>query len=175
MSNELATDTSIVAEVTVDVPAERAFEVFTWGIADYWLDRMTLAGNIGIANETTKPILELSTDGRLYERTQLESDYGPYGVEFEWARVVAFQRPQFIHISWRVNGDHTFNFDPERAAQVHITFVPTNENQTRVKVDARDFDKLGDNWEAAHYVQSSEEFGWPAQLESFKKNVEAAS
>ena len=75
--------------VTVPLPAERAFTLFTEGFNSWWPGH-----HIGTA-EMAEAVLEPRTGGRYYER-------GVDGSECEWGQVLACDPPHRIVVAWQI-------------------------------------------------------------------------
>jgi len=115
--------------VTVSVPVERAFEVFTAEIGT-WCLFLTHA----VATERSETVvMEGRVGGRLYERT-------PSGEEHVWGTLVAWEPPNRIVYSWHPGRGE------ETAQEVEITFGPEGEG-TRVDIRHYGWERLGDRLE----------------------------
>ena len=86
-----ATDTAVRTEVVVEAPIERAFSVFTEGIGSWWRpDHHILEG------ELAEMVFEARVGGHVFDR-------GADGSECRWARVLAYEPPKRVVISWDIN------------------------------------------------------------------------
>ena len=83
-----ATDTAVHASIVVDAPIERAFSVFTQEIGSWWNPDHHI-----IEGELAEMVFEPREGGHVYDR-------GVDGSECRWARVLAFEPPTRIVISW---------------------------------------------------------------------------
>ena len=142
---------AVEKSVTVNVPIERAFEVFTEQIGTWWPLR-THAVDTKLS-ETV--VMESHVGGRLYERSSS-------GEEHLWGTVVAWEPPARIVYSWHPGRGE------ETAQQVEITFSAEGAG-TRVEVRHTGWEKLGDSMEEA--VASYDE-GWDTVIGHY---VDAAS
>ena len=86
-----ATDTSVRASVEVAAPIERAFEVFTKDIGSWWDPTHHI-----LEAELAEMVFEPRVGGHLYDR-------GVDGSECRWARVLAYEPPTRLVISWDVS------------------------------------------------------------------------
>jgi len=136
--------------VTVKVPIERAFEVFTAEIATWW----PLRTHAVDTKRSDAVILEARVGGRLYERA-------PSGEEHVWGTVIAWEAPRRIVYSWHPGRGE------ETAQEVEVTFSAEGEG-TRVDLRHYGWEKLGDGINEA--VASYDE-GWDAVIARY---VEAA-
>jgi uncharacterized protein YndB with AHSA1/START domain len=137
--------------VTVNVPVERAFEVFTAEIATWW----PLRTHAVDTERSEAVIMEGRVGGRLYERT-------PSGEEHVWGTVVAWDAPRRIVYSWHPGRGE------ETAQEVEVSFSAEGEG-TRVDVRHYGWEKLGDGIDEA--VASYDE-GWDAVVARY---VDAAN
>ena len=115
--------------VTVSVPVERAFEVFTAEIGTWW----PLRTHAVDTERSETVVMEGRVGGRLYERT-------PSGEEHVWGTLVAWEPPNRIVYSWHPGRGE------ETAQEVEITFSPEGEG-TRVDIRHYGWEKLGDRLE----------------------------
>jgi uncharacterized protein YndB with AHSA1/START domain len=155
-----AADTTTTASVTVDAPVERAFSVFTDGIDSWWPREHT----IGEA-ELKEMILEPKVGGRAY-------GIGVDGSESDWGRVLEFDPPNRIVVSWDINLQWTYESDPSRASEFEVRFVPEGPDRTRVQLEHRHLDRHGEGWEGMRDAVGSPN-GWPGGLELFAKAAAA--
>lgn len=77
--------------LTVAAPRERAFAVFTDGLATWWPREYTWARDV---LETIA--IEPREGGRCYER-------GPHNFQCDWGRVLAWNPPHQLVISWQIS------------------------------------------------------------------------
>jgi uncharacterized protein YndB with AHSA1/START domain len=143
----------VTASVTVQVPPERAFELFTEGMGSWWPKEFSWSQGkleaIGI---------EPHADGFAYER-------GPFGFTVHWGRVTAWDPPGRLVFTWQIAGDRTPQPDPERSSEVEVRFQE-EDGATRVAVEHRGWERHGDG--AREYRDGFEQAGaWPYALERF--------
>jgi uncharacterized protein YndB with AHSA1/START domain len=141
------------ASVTVEAPRERAFELFTEGMGEWWPKEFSWSQDkleaIGI---------EPHADGFAYER-------GPRGFTIHWGRVTAWDPPARLVLNWQIAGDRSPQPDPDRSSEVEVRFDEQN-GSTRVDVEHRAWERHGDG--AREYRDSFERAGaWPYALERF--------
>ncbi len=141
--------------VTVAVPVERAFRVFTDSFTSWWPPEY----HIGKA-DMAEAVLEPREGGRWYER-------GTDGSECDWGRVLAWEPPHRLVVTWQINGRWQYDPDPEHASEIEVRFVADGPEQTTVELDHRLLDRLVDG-QALHYgIRGGG--GWSAILERFAK------
>ena len=104
-------------------------------------------------------MLEQHLDGRWFER-------GVDGSECEWGRVLAWDPPNHIAMSWHLNGTWSYDPDPAKASRVDVRFVSENEHVTRVELAHSGLDKHGSGWEQLR-TGISGPGGWTGLLERF--------
>ena len=136
--------------VTVSVPVERAFAVFTREIGAWW----PLRTHAVDTERSETVVMESNVGGRLYERT-------PAGEEHVWGTLVAWEPPNRIVYSWHPGRGE------ETAQEVEVTFSPEG-NGTRVDVRHYGWEKLGERMDE---VVASYDEGWDAVIARY---VEAA-
>ena len=136
----------VVRGIDVDVPAARAFEIFTEDIGTWWPLEIH-----GVFDDRAKTcVMEPSVGGRIYE-------VAVDGEDAEWGTVTAFDPPNRVVWSWQPN--------PNRpaATEVEIVFIPQDEG-TRVELTHRGWELFGDEGPEA---RASYDEGWPVTLERF--------
>jgi uncharacterized protein YndB with AHSA1/START domain len=141
--------------ITVGVPVERAFRVFTdsfgtWWPADYHIGQADMAA----------VILEPREGGRWYET-------GVDGSECDWGRVLAWEPPHRLVVTWQINGEWQYDPDPEHASEIEVRFTADGPGQTMVELEHRLLDRLVGG-QAIHDTIGTGG-GWTAILELFAK------
>jgi uncharacterized protein YndB with AHSA1/START domain len=143
-------DTSVRAQIVVDVPIEHAFAVFTqdssWKPPDHNL--------LGV--EIAESVFEAHEGGSVYDR-------GVDGSESRWARVLAFQSPTRIVLGWLVTPQWRVDPDISRASEVEVRFIAEAERRTRVEIEHRNLERHGEGWEALRDAVAAPD-GWPLYL-----------
>lgn len=147
-------------KATVAMPIEKAFAFFTesfgaWWPADYHIGEADMAD----------AILEPREGGRWYER-------GTDGSECDWGRVLAWEPPSRLLVTWQINGHWQFDPDPEHASEIEVRFSADGPDQTTVELEHRHLDRLVAG--QAMYDGIGQGGGWNSALESFAKVAEAA-
>lgn len=154
-----ATDTSVRRSITVDVPAERAFSVFTDGIGTWWsADHHILEG------ELAEMVFEPRVGGHIYDR-------GVDGSECCWSRVLAYEPPSRVVFSWDINLQWQVETDPARTSEIEVRFTPEGQGRTLVELEHRNLERHGEGWERMRDAVGSPN-GW--SLEGFAAAAEAA-
>src|SRR6478609_6950994 len=91
LMTQQAQATSIRHEIVVDAPIERAFSVFTEDFGAFKPRDHNL-----LSVEIAETVFEPRAGGRLYDR-------GVDGSECNWARVLVYEPPDRVVISWDIN------------------------------------------------------------------------
>lgn len=138
--------------VVVDAPRERAFDVFTRGI-DRWWPRDHQIGKAPLKEVVIEPYV----GGRLYER---DID----GSQCDWGRVLEWDRPARVVVSWQIGGEWKFDPDPARGSEYEARFIEESATRTRVEFEHRHFERHGLADQAIHDAVAK---GWPPLLDAF--------
>ena len=152
------TDTVFRHSISVEVPVDRAFEVFTKGF-DAWWPR---EHHIGEA-ELSEVVLESQLNGRWFER-------GVDGTECDWGRVLSWDPPRHVAMSWHLNGDFEYDPDPDRSSRVDVRFSAEGDRVTRVDVEHSGLDRHGVGWEKLYEGIASAN-GWHGILARYREVV----
>jgi uncharacterized protein YndB with AHSA1/START domain len=155
-----AAETSVRTSIVVEAPLERAFSVFTDGIGSWFPSEYNLL-DVDIAERVFEP----HVGGRLYDR-------GVDGSECHWARVLAYEPPDRVVISWDISPHWQIETDPEKTSEVEVRFTSEAPERTRVELEHRNLDRHGDGWEQTRESVGGEG-GWPGCLRSFAERVAA--
>lgn len=151
---------SIRQHILVEVPVERAFEVFT-----RQFDRIKPSEHNLLSVPIAETVFETRAGGAVYDR-------GVDGSECRWARVLAFEPPTRLVISWDISPAWTLEQDLDRTSEVEVRSVAQGPERTRVELEHRHLDRHGDGWPAARDVLGGEQ-GWPVYLHGFAEAVAA--
>jgi uncharacterized protein YndB with AHSA1/START domain len=152
--------TSIRHQVTVDAPIERAFAVFTEDFGRFKPREHNM-----LAVEIADTVFEPRAGGRLFDR-------GVDGSECQWARVLAYEPPDRVVISWDISPQWQIETDPEKTSEVEVRFIAEGTDRTRVELEHRNLDRHLDGWQSLREgVDSSD--GWPLYLRRYAEVVAA--
>jgi uncharacterized protein YndB with AHSA1/START domain len=149
-----AAPTSIRHQVVVAAPIERAFSVFTEGFGSFKPPEHNLLG-VAIA----ETVFELKEGGVVYDR-------GVDGSECRWARVLAYDPPNRVLISWDISPQWQIETDPTKTSEVDVRFIAETPNRTRVELEHRNIDRHGDGWESVRDGVDADQ-GWPLYLRRY--------
>lgn len=142
-------------DITVEVPVERAFEVFTGQF-----DRIKPRDhNIMAPEAIVETVFETRVGGHVYDR-------GENGSICRWARVLAFEPPHRFVISWDISPTWQVVTDPAEASEVEVTFVAEGPSRTRVELTHRHLERHGQGWESVRDGVANPA-GWPLYLQRF--------
>jgi uncharacterized protein YndB with AHSA1/START domain len=155
-----ATETSVRSSIVVDAPIERAFSVFTEGIGSWFPSEYNL-----LDVEIAERVFEPREGGHVFDR-------GTDGSECHWARVLAYEPPDRVVISWDIGPQWQIEPDPEKTSEVEVRFISEAPDRTRVELEHRNLDRHGDGWEGIRESVSGEG-GWPGCLRAFAERVAA--
>jgi hypothetical protein len=144
--------------VRVKARPEHAFEIFTTRMARWWPATHTI-----LKSPMRDTILEARPGGRWRQ-------VGEDNSTCEVGHVIAWEPPARILLAWQLNAD--WQFDPELITEVEVTFSPEPDGFTRVDLEHRNLERMG---EKAETVRASVDSpgGWGAILDSYRQTTEA--
>ena len=155
-----ARDTSVRHETVVEAPIERAFRVFTEGFGSFKPKEHNLLGV-----EIAETVFEPRAGGHLYDR-------GVDGSECRWARILAYEPPDRVVLSWDISPRWQVETDPARTSEVEVRFIAEGSDRTRVELEHRHLERHGEGWEAVRDGVDSPG-GWPLYLQRYGAVVTA--
>ncbi len=144
--------------IRVNASPEHAFDVFTRSMARWWPAPHTI-----LKSPLKHMVLEPHLDGRWYQ-------VGEDGSQCELGRVLAWEPPGRVLLSWQINSD--WQYDPGLVTEVEFKFVAEGDRATRVELEHRLLERMGAKAESTR-AQIDAPGGWSAILESFRQNAEA--
>jgi hypothetical protein len=132
--------------IRVELPLERAFELFTARIGSWWP-----AITHSIHKQDVRAIVwEARVGGRVYEIAN-------GGEEADWATVRTWEPPTRFVLEWRVN-------PAEPATELEVRFVEEGD-ATRVELEHRGWEAHG---AGAHDGYDSYDRGWDGVLSAYE-------
>jgi uncharacterized protein YndB with AHSA1/START domain len=152
--NTHAAVTSVRHSAVVEAPIERAFEVFTEQFG-----RFKPAEHNLLAVPIAETVFEPRVGGYLYDR-------GADGSECRWARVLAYEPPNRVLLSWNITPQWRIETDPDRTSEWEVRFIAETANRTRVELEHRKLERHGEGWEGVRDGVAGDQ-GWPLYLERF--------
>jgi uncharacterized protein YndB with AHSA1/START domain len=153
-------DTTVRTQVVVDAPLERAFAVFTEGIGTWFPPEYNLLGV-----EIAERVFEPRVGGHVYDR-------GTDGSTCHWARVLAYEPPTRVVISWDINPQWQIEKDPAKTSEVEVRFTAEGPDRTRVDLEHRHLERHGDGWMQIRESVGGEG-GWPGCLRRYAGRLAA--
>lgn len=155
-----AEGTSVRASIVVEAPIERAFSTFTEGIGSWFPPEYNLL-EVDIAQRVFEPV----AGGRVYDR-------GTDGSECHWARVLAYEPPDRVVISWDISPRWTIEQDPANTSEVEVRFIAEGAQRTRLELEHRNLDRHGEGWEQSRESLGGDG-GWPGCLRRLAQRLAA--
>jgi hypothetical protein len=123
----------------VGCPVAHAFDVWTNKISRWWPADHSVSGE-----DRLLVVLEGRPGGRIFERTSS-------GAEFEWGEVTVWEPPTRLAYLWHLRQDRA------DATEVEITFVDQGDSTTRVEIEHRGWERLG---ERGQVLRDANLAGW---------------
>lgn len=145
-------------QISVEVSAERAFEVFTARMGAWWKPEHHIA-----EQPFADLVIEPFAGGRWVE---VDAE----GRSCSWGRVIAWEPPGRLVLAWQIDG--TWSYDPELVTEVEVRFVAEGPTTTRVELEHRNLERLG---ELAGPTRAAfdDDQGWAGLLRLFAAAVQA--
>ena len=154
--------TAVRTSVVVDAPIERAFSVFTDEMGTWWPPEHHI-----LEGQLAEMIFERREGGHVYDR-------GVDGSECRWARVLAYEPPERVVISWDISPQWRLETDPAKTSEVEVRFVAEAPERTRVELEHRNLERHGPGWEPERDAVGGDA-GWPLYLARFAERVKAST
>lgn len=155
-----AQETSVRVQIVVEAPIEQAFAVFTKGIGSWFPPEYNL-----MAVPIAERVFEPRVGGHVYDR-------GTDGTECHWGRVLAYEPPGRVVISWDINPHWQIETDPAKTSEIEVRFTEEAPRRTRVELEHRHLERHGDGWMQMRESVGGEG-GWPGCLQRFAERVAA--
>jgi uncharacterized protein YndB with AHSA1/START domain len=152
--------TSVHVQVVVEAPVDRAFAVFTEGIGTWFPPEYNL-----LAVPIAERVFEPRRGGRVYDR-------GVDGSECQWARVLVYEPPNRVVISWDISPRWQIETDRAKTSEVEVRFISEARDRTRVELEHRHLERHGEGWERER-DELGAEGGWPGCLRRFAERLRA--
>ena len=153
MSTE-AEATTVHVSIEVEAPIERAFRVFTEEFGAFKPPDHNL-----LQAEVAETVFEPFVGGYLYDR-------GVDGSECRFARVLVYEPPHRVVLSWNISPRWQLETDPEKASEWEVTFVVETPRRTRLELEHRHLDRHGPGWEGVRGGVAGDD-GWPLYLRRY--------
>jgi uncharacterized protein YndB with AHSA1/START domain len=153
------TDTTTVrTSIVVEAAIERAFHVFTEDFGSFKPPEHNL-----LEAEIAETVFEPRAGGHLYDR-------GVDGSECRWARVLAYEPPHRVLLSWDISPRWQLETDHEATSEWEVRFVAETPERTRVELEHRHLDRHGEGWEGMREGVAGND-GWPLYLERYARRL----
>ena len=150
----VADDVIVRRQIVVDVPIDRAFEVFVERFGDFKPKEHNLLGA-----PITETRFEPHVGGHIYDRAE-------DGSECHWARVLAYEPPDRVVFSWDIGPTWQIEADEANASEVEVRFIAETPERTRLELEHRNLDRHGPGWESVRDGVGHDE-GWPLYLSRY--------
>ncbi|AEH88930.1 ATPase [Mesorhizobium sp. LNHC221B00] len=146
--------TSVKHSIVVEAPIATAFKVFTEDFNSFKPREHNL-----LAVPIAETVFERRVGGNIYDR-------GIDGSECRWARVLAYEPPNRLLLSWDISPRWQVETDLDKTSEWEVRFTAETENRTRVEIEHRKLERHGDGWESVRNGVGGEQ-GWPLYLQRF--------
>ena len=148
------TGTSVQVSIVVNAPIDRAFKVFTEDFGSFKPPEHNILGV-----EIAETVFEPRVGGHLYDR-------GVDGSECRWARVLVYEPPNRVVLTWNISPRWQIETDPAKASEWEVRFVAEAPERTRVEIEHRNLDRHGEGWEGVREGIRGDQ-GWPLYLDRY--------
>jgi uncharacterized protein YndB with AHSA1/START domain len=142
----------------VEASIERAFRVFTEQFGSF----KPREHNI-LAVPIERSVFEPRVGGHVYDR-------GVDGSECRWARVLAYEPPRRVVISWDISPQWRIETDLAKTSEVEVRFVSEGPKRTRVELEHRNLERHGGGWENVRDGVAGDQ-GWPLYLRRYSEQL----
>ena len=146
--------TSVKKSIVVNAPLERAFKVFTEHFGKFKPTEHNL-----LAVAIAETVFEPRVGGYLYDR-------GVDGSECRWARVLAYDPPHRVLLSWNISPRWQIETDPDKVSEWEVRFTAETATQTRVEIEHRNLQRHGEGWQGVRDGVANDQ-GWPLYLQRY--------
>jgi len=150
------TSTTVRAQILIEAPVERAFQVFVERF-----DRIKPREHNLLGVDIAESVFEPRAGGRVYDR-------GVDGSECQWGRVLAYEPPDRLVFTWDISPRWRIEADPARSSEVEIRFIAESSQRTRVELEHRGLERHGDGWRGLAGAVEGDQ-GWPLYLRRFSE------
>jgi hypothetical protein len=146
--------TSVRQSIVVEAPIARAFKVFTEDFGSFKPAEHNL-----LAVQIAETVFEPRVGGYLYDR-------GIDGSACRWARVLAYEPPNRVLLSWNITPQWQIETDPNKTSEWEVRFTAESPHRTRVEIEHRNLERHGEGWESVRDGVAGDQ-GWPLYLRRF--------
>src|SRR5256885_2626166 len=92
----------------------------------------------------------------------------PYTTLFRSARVLAYEPPSRLLLSWDISPRWQIEDDPLKTSEWEVRFIAETPQRTRVEIEHRHLDRHGEGWQGVREGVAGDQ-GWPLYLERYAK------
>ena len=151
-------DPTVRASIVVEAPIARAFKVFTEDFGNFKPAEHNLL-NVAIAETVFEP----KAGGFLYDR-------GIDGSICRWARVLAYEPPNRVLMSWDISPQWQLESDRSKTSEWEVRFVAETPQRTRVEIEHRNLERHGDGWQSVRAGVAADQ-GWHLYLKRYAERI----
>ena len=108
-------------------------------------------------------MFEPRVGGHVYDR-------GVGGSECRWARVLAFEPPNRVLLSWDISPRWQIENDPDKTSEWEVRFIVESPSRTRLELEHRHLERHGEGWEGVRDGVEGDR-GWPLYLKRFAERI----
>lgn len=152
--NPHAAVTSVKQSIVVEAPIARAFKIFTEGFGSFKPPEHNMLGV-----EIAETVFEPRVGGHIFDR-------GVDGSKCRWARVLAYEPPHRVLLSWDISPQWQIETDPEKTSEWEVRFTAETPDRTRVELEHRKLERHGGGWEGVRDAVAGDQ-GWPLYLRRY--------
>jgi uncharacterized protein YndB with AHSA1/START domain len=152
--NKYVGATPVKQSIVVEAPIAHAFKVFTEKFGSFKPPEHNLLGV-----EIAETVFEPRVGGHIYDR-------GADGSECRWGRVLAYEPPHRVLLSWDISPQWQIETDPEKTSEWEVWFTAETPNRTRVDLEHRKLERHGSGWEGVRDGVAGDQ-GWPLYLQRY--------
>jgi uncharacterized protein YndB with AHSA1/START domain len=149
-----AADTVVRTSIVVEASISHAFKVFTEDFGSF-----KPAEHNMLKVEIAETVFEPKVDGFLYDR-------GVDGSICRWARVLAYEPPNRVLLSWDISPQWQIETDPLKTSEWEVRFIAETPRRTRVEIEHRNLERHGEGWQGVHEGVAADQ-GWPLYLQRY--------
>ena len=148
----------IKQSIVVEASIERAFKVFTEDFGSFKPREHNLL-TVPIAETVFEP----RVGGHIYDR-------GVDGSECHWARVLAYEPPNRVLLSWDISPTWQIEANPDKTSEWEVRFIAETPSRTRLELEHRHLERHGEGWEDVRAGVGGDQ-GWPLYLQRFVRII----
>lgn len=140
--------------LVVNLGIERAFALFVERF-----DAIKPREHNLLAVPIAESVFEPKVGGHIY-------DIGVDGSQCRWSRVLAYEPPHRVVISWDIGPTWQLETDLSKTSEVEVRFTAESDTRTRVELEHRNLERHGDGWRSVADGIGGEA-GWPLYLKRY--------